>query len=294
MSEEKKGNSAAQNAADSEDFFGQLESSVNGMVADRVEAKPIENTKVTQSDRGSNMVTHNESQGSNVRWDDENNPYKKRYRDSSREAIKMNQQLNELKPFVPVLDAMKRDSGLVDHVRDYLKNGGKPSKSIKEQLNLSEDFVYDPTEAVENPDSESAQVMQAQIDSAVNNRVNDVLKREKTKAMVTQKKLAQRRAEIEFIKKHNMTKEQYVDFKNQAKSRNLTLDDIHYLLNKDQANQKVANSTKQDMLNQMKNVRNIPTTASDSNSQGVARKSQDDSMFDSMLGIDGGVDDLFG
>ena len=294
MSEENKGNSAAVKASDSEDFFGKLEQSVNGMVADSKEAQPVKrNTKVTQRESGSNMATHNESQGSNVQWDNENNPYKKRYTDSSREAVKMSKQLNELKPFVPVLNAMKRDSGLVDHVRDYLKGGGKPSKNIKEKLNLSEDFVFDPNEAIENPDSESAQVMQAQIDSAVNNRVGDVLKQEKAKAIVTQKKLLQRKAEIDFIKRHQMSKEQYVDFKNAAKQRNLSLDDVYYLLNKDKANQNVANNTKKDMLNQMKNVRNMPSTVSGANSQ-AKEKSAGDSVFDALLGTDNELDNLFG
>ena len=48
------------------------------------------------------------------------------------------------------------------------------------------------------------------------------------------------------------------------------------------------------MLNQMKNVRNIPTSSSDSNSQGNAKKSTDDSIFDSMADTDGGLDNLFG
>ena len=85
-----------------------------------------------------------------------------------------------------------------------------------------------------------------------------------------------------------------MDFKRAAQNRRMTLDDVYYLLNKDRANQNIANSTKQDMLNQMKNVRNIPTSASDSNSQGTAQKSQTDSMFDSMLGSDGDIDNLFG
>ena len=292
MSEETKGNSEVQNTNDSSDFFSQLEDSVNGIVQEGEETR---NTEVTQRAGGSEQATHNtETQGSNVTWDDENNPYKKRYTDSSREAVKLNQQLRELSPFIPVLNAMKKDSGLVDHVRDYLRNGGKPDKSVKEQLNLSEDFEYDPTEAVENPDSDSATVMQAQIDRVVNGRVNEVLAKEKQKSQVMQRKMLQRKAEVEFIKKHNLTKEQYMDFKRAAQNRRMTLDDVYYLLNKDRANQNIANSTKQDMLNQMKNVRNIPTSASDSNSQGTAQKSQTDSMFDSMLGSDGDIDNLFG
>ena len=290
MSKEIQGNSETSNVNDSTDFFDRLENSVNGMVSVGEENK---NTKKTQNDNGPLKATHT-SNGSSVNWDNESNPYKKRYKDSSREAGKMNKQLTDLKPFVPVLNAMKRDSGLVDHVRGYLQEGGKPSKNIKQQLNLSEDFVYDANEAIENPDSDSAKVMQAQINSAVNNRVNDVLKTEKAKSASMQRAMGQKRNEVNFVKKHNMTESQFLSFKEAAKSRNLTLDDVYYLLNKDKANQNVANSTKKDMLNQMKNVRNMPTSASDANNQGTSIKSQDDNMFDSMMDVDNDVDNLFG
>ena len=292
MSEEIQGNSEVQNNTnDSSDFFNRLEDSVNGIVQ---EGEGQRNTEVTQSESGSEQVPHVESQGSNVQWENENNPYKKRYQDSSREAVRMNQRLRDLTPFVPVLNAMKNDSGLVEHVREYLQSGGKPDKSIKKQLNLSDDFEYDPNEAVENPDSDSAKVMQAQIDKVVDNRVNDVLSKEKQKSALTQRKLYQRKAEVDFIKKHNMSKEQYIDFKRSAQNRRMTLDDVYYILNKDKASQNIANSTKQDMLNQMKNVRNIPATASDSNNQGTAQKSQTDNVFDAMMDSDGNVDNLFG
>ena len=291
MSEEVKGNSAGSDPEDSRAFFEQLESSVNGMVTD---GEATTETETTQSESGSNMVTRNESQGSNLDWDNENNPYKKRYADSSREAVKMNQQLNELKPFVPVLTAMKKDSGLVDHVREYLQNGGKPDTSIKQQLNLPEDFEYDANEAVEDPDSNSAKLMNAQIDKVVNQKVGKVLEKEKMNAESMQKKLIQRRQEIDFIKKHNLSKEDFLDFKRQAQSKRLSLDDIYYVLNKDKSNTNVANSTKQDMLNQMKNVRDIPTSTSDSNNQGTAQKSKSDDLFDAVLSVDGGLDELFG
>ena len=74
----------------------------------------------------------------------------------------------------------------------------------------------------------------------------------------------------------------------------MTLDDAYYLLIKDQAATNVANNTKSDMLNQMKNVRNIPATASDSNNQGTSRRDPNDSVFDSIVGSDNDVDNLFG
>ena len=74
----------------------------------------------------------------------------------------------------------------------------------------------------------------------------------------------------------------------------MTYDDVYYILNKDKANQNVANSTKQDMLSQMKNVRNMPSTASDSNNQGTASQTKEDQLFDGILDLDGNVDNLFG
>jgi len=47
------------------------------------------------------------------------------------------------------------------------------------------------------------------------------------------------------------------------------------------------------MLTQMKNVRNIPPTASGANSQ-AEEKSPDNAVFDGILGLDGDLDNLFG
>ena len=296
MSEELQGNSVpdAQQKAEeavfdsSDSFFDDLESSVNGMVSEE-EATQDSTTEVTRSEGGPEQVTHQESQPApnNVDWE-------KRYKDSSRAAVNMAQELKNLKPFVPVLNAMKRDSGLVDHVRGYLENGGKPSQGIKEQLGLKEDFTYDQQEAMEDPESDSAKVMNAHIDGLVQSRVNQVLTREKQNAGQMQQKFLQRKKEVDFMKKHNMSKEQFAEFKQKAQSRRLELDDIHFILNRDNAAKNVANNTKQDMLNQMKNVRNIPTSASDSNNQGSSKKSADDSVFDTMTDLDSGVDNLFG
>ena len=78
-----------------------------------------------------------------------------------------------------------------------------------------------------------------------------------------------------------------------AKDRKMTLDDVNYLVNREAANQNVANSTKADMMTQMKNVRNIPTTASGVNSP-RADKSTDDQIFDDLVGGGQGIEDLFG
>ena len=183
---------------------------------------------------------------------------------------------------------------VLDHVRDYLKSGGAPNKTIQDQLNLSEDFIYDPQEAMADPKSDSAKVQQAHIDTVVQERVNQVLAREKKGAAKMQAKLSLKKQAVDFMKRHKMTPEQFAQFQKAASQKRMTLDDAYYILNKDRAAANVANNTKSDMLTQMKNVRNIPATASDSNNQGTSQQNPDDKLFDSMVSSDGDVDNLFG
>ena len=253
---------------DSDDFFAQLEGSVNGTVAEGSNQETVQD----MPQQANQEVTHQQTDGSNQEsWDNESNPYKKRYKDSSREAVKLNDKLRQLEPFMPVLEAMKTDSGLVDHVRNYLQNGGQPTQNVKEYLNLKDDFSYDPTEAIEDPASDSAKVLAAHVDSVVQERIGQVLTKEKQNAAQVQTRLLQKKQEETFREKHGMTEEEFSSFKDNAKERKLTLDDVYFILNKDKANTNVANATKADMLNQMKNVRNMPTSASDSNSQGSGK-----------------------
>ena len=90
-----------------------------------------------------------------------------------------------------------------------------------------------------------------------------------------------------------MNPEQFQVMMAEAGKRKITLEDVYHLLNKDKVNQNVANNTKDDMLKQMKNVRNIPTSASGTNSAQV-QSSPDDNVFDNIIGSDGDIDNLFG
>ena len=270
----------------SDNFFEALEQDVNGTITD-------DSTEATRQAVGTEQVTQQETVGSdNVGWDDDGNPYKKRYQDSSREAVKLREQYKDVEPFVPVLEAMKNDSGLVEHVREYLVNGGDTPKSIQEELKLDEDFIFDSQDAMADPDSDSAKVLNAQVDKVVQKRVGQIVAAEKQNATKVQVEAQRRAQENEFREKRGMTDEQFESFKERAKGHILTLDDIDYLLNRDQANANVVQSTKSDMLNQMKNVRNIPTSASGANSQ-AEEKTPDNALFDGILGLDADLDNLF-
>jgi len=279
----------AQTDTGSSDFFDQLENEVNGGI--------IDNTEVTQNQTsGSEQVTHvqHDDGSDNVKQSsNDSTDWKKRYEDSSREAVRLSDQYREVEPFVPVLQAMKNDSGLVDHVRNYLVDGGKPEKSIQDHLGLEEDFMFDQQEAMTDPDSDSAKLMNAHVDRLVQGRVGQMIQAEKQRSQQVQQANARVTEEQSFREKNSMSDKDFETFKAKAQEHVMTLDDVNYLLNRNQNNDNVANSVKKDMLNQMKNVRNMPTSASGANNQDPGR-SESDEVFDAIKGLDEGVDNLFG
>lgn len=280
MSKDKEGNPLG----GSSDFFEAMDRQVNGAILDD---QPEQVTpQASQEPERTTPAKATDPTNKAVDWE-------KRYKDSSREAVKMRETLNDLKPFVPVLEAMKRDSGLVDHVRGYLVNGGEPSKNITKSLGLDEDFVYDADEALKNPESDSAKVFNAHVDGAVEKRVQGILAGEKKQAVMARAKQAQLEEIAAFKEKHGMDDEQVNEIISGAKQRKLSLEDLYFLQNKGKTNANVANATKEDMMTQMRNVRNIPTSASGVNSP-RADKSADDQIFDSIAGSSADFDDLFG
>jgi len=271
-----------------DDYFEALENNVNGAIQDDIVVPEVTPPQDSGTEQVTRTVTEEGSKSAEqVDWE-------QRYKDSTREAQRLHGEMSDLKPFIPVLDAMKNDSGLVDHVRTYLTNGGKPSATIQDQLGLDEDFVFDAGEAMSDTGSDSAKLMNAHVDRMVQARVGQMIGAEKERAAQTQVEINRKSEETAFRNKHNMTDQEYEGFVTAAKGHVLTLEDIHYLLNKETTATNTANSTKQDMLTQMKNVRNIPTSLSGANSQGSKEQSIEDNVFDTLKGVDGNLDNLFG
>ena len=294
MSKEVQGNPKPAEEAvfgSSDAFFDAIENEVNGMVADDAEAK-VEETPQQVDPNSTNPKR--QKQVSQPTQDDQ---WKKRYSDSSREAQRMRAELNELKPFVPVLDAMKKDSGLVDHVRGYFKGGGSVPKNVKDELSLGEDFQFDTEDLVNNPTSDSRKVFNTMVDKVVKQRANQILTNEKQNAQKMQGKLQAQAEAKAFKEKNGLTNDEFRAFLDDAEKRfrqgHLTFDDMYYLINRNQVNSNVAKSTKEQMLTQMKGVRNIPASQSNSNSAGKTSNPSDD-LFDALKGIDGNLDNMFG
>jgi hypothetical protein len=282
----------------SEEFYDALDEKTSGDDSD------LFTQKVTQPNKGDSVQATRQSNqvGSNATsmWDSEDNPYKKkveeldkRYRDSSRASVENATTLKELEPFLPVLNAMKQDSGLVQHVREYLVGGGKPPKTVQEELNLSEDFVYDGHEAMTDPNSDSAKVYEASVDKMVQNRVGNILQREKQAAHIANERARRYKEATDFQKTKGLNDDEMAELLEFANNTPITLDHYYIAKNMNQRDANIAKATKTDMLNQMRNTQNLPTSASGANSQGGA-VSDDDMTFARLFGSDLENDNLFG
>ena len=90
----------------------------------------------------------------------------------------------------------------------------------------------------------------------------------------------------------NITNDEFDDMMEWAKSHNTSLEDIYYLKNRSQRDQQVARGAKEDMLQQMKSVRNMPTSVANQNTI-KADISEEDRIFQALKNVDSGLDDLF-
>ena len=258
-------------------FFQALDNQVNGGILD-------EPSQPTSENFGDNTPTSPSVVQQDVSEDVDT--LKKRYGDSSREAKRLNGKLRELEPYMPILDAMREDPNLISHVRNYFEGGGQTPQNMAEKLNLPEDFEFEADEAFQNPESNSAKLMGATIDGIVQRRLSGALQGQRAE----NSKLAK---ETSFRQKHEMSDDEWDSFVDFAKSKSLELDDIYYLKNRENREGQIADSTRKEMQDKMKDVQQQPGSLATAGGSQV-ESSPDDAIFNSILGTDQKLDNLFG
>ena len=285
MAQEQVGNASVEEAPESDfqalddiesgDFFESLDTSVNSGIIDS------EYSQSTSQDLGDNTP----ASPSGVQEQGED-ALQKRYSDSSREAKRLNGKLTEIEPYMPILDAMREDPNLIQHVRNYFEGGGQAPESMAQNMELPEDFSFDPDDAFTDPKSDSAKVFGATVDGIVQRRLNNELGKQKTE----NQRLAR---ETAFRQKVDMTDNEWSTFVEFAKNKSLELDDIYYLMKRKERESNIADNARQQVATQMKKVQEQPRSLATAGSATV-ETSQDDQVFDTLLGIDQKLDNAFG
>jgi len=265
----------------SDDFFSALDSSVNGGILD----EPSQLTSDLISDNTLSSPSEVQPQVSDPTEVVDVETIQKRYSDSSREARRLNSELQELEPYMPILDAMRDDPNLITHVRNYFEGGGQTPQNMAEKLNLPEDFVFDADDAFATPKSDSAKVMGATIDGIVERRLGKALQGQKTE----NHRLAK---EATFRQKHEMDDDTWSTFVDFAKSKSLELDDIYYLMNRKGRDGKIADSTRREMQEKMREVQQQPGSLATAGGAQV-EQSPDDRVFEALLGAESELEKAF-
>lgn len=263
-------------------FFADLDQEVNGIIQDDDYVEDV--SELPQVEESVTQAPVEGNPDSEQQYVD----YEKRYKDSSREAQKMKARLDEIEPFMPILSRMNEDEGLVETVKDYLVNGKQPQNGLQ----LPEDFEFDVNDAFQNPEGDSGKYFNSLINSTVEQRVNNILGEEKQKNQ--QQALQQKQAKDAeaFKQRMNIQDDQFDEMMDWANKHEMTYDDIYYMKNRDKINSNVSNATRQDMLQQMQNVRNIPTSSSSVNSV-QTKQDPNKKVLDAIKNLDSGIDNLF-
>ena len=263
---------------DSDDFFESLDNSVNAGILDEPSQSTSNETSVNTQSSPSEVQQQSDSSDTDV--------LQKRYSDSSREAKRLNNKLQELEPYMPILEAMREDPNLITHVRNYFEGGGQTPQNMAEKLNLPEDFVFDADDAFSTPDSDSAKVLGATVDGIVSRRLNTALSGQKAENQRLTK-------ETSFRQTHEMSDEEWSNFVDFAKSKSLELDDIYYLMNRNNRDEKIADNTRQEIQEKMRTVQDTPDSLATTGGTQV-EESPDDRVFEAILGSDGELEKAFG
>ena len=136
-----------------------------------------------------------------------------------------------------------------------------------------------------DPGSTSAKLFNATVDGVVQRRLGDFAKQQSMQSQKASQEAA-------FKQKHEVSEEDYSDLMDYAKSHKLTLEDVYYLKNRDNRDAKIAEGARQEVANQMKNVRQMPTSVASVGNAQKEEKSMDDVVFDKLLSQGAGLDEL--
>jgi len=252
---------------DLDKFFQTIEQQVNGAI---YETEPT----ATLNDLGTVNLDPVEPSVSDSKPVSEPNPisaevadmrkeldeFKQRYSDSSKEAKRLyeeNREMSDYKDYIPILQTMREDPGLINHVRSYLEGNVTPP-TVKDELKLPEDFIFDGDEAIRDPNSQSAKVLGNMIDRGVEQRLKQHTQLENKERVQREQQSSQAIKMDEFKEKMSMDNDQFNEFVEFAKGRQLTLDDIYFLMHREDRDKIIAKKAIDEREKQLKKMKGVP------------------------------------
>jgi hypothetical protein len=132
--------------------------------------------------------------------------------------------LRELNPVLPILEAMLGDDTFLAMTEQYFSDPQAQSEAIKKQLGVDDNFVFDLNNALTDPKSEDAKVL---------NKLMQVKQPKQTQTKPKQSDQISDQQKQDIIKKYNLSESEYDHMMEKAANHKITHDDIYFLMNKE-------------------------------------------------------------
>ena len=290
IDDDKSGNSDKKTI---DSFFEELDRQVNGSVYDESEVKvqqPVAKQEEIDGEQKVEPITKPDLSS------DDYQTLKKRYEDSSKEGKRLASELKAMKQyedyykrFAPLLETLNEDQDLQRQMRDYVVSKGQ--QPISKKLELPEGFIFDMEEALSDPNSVSAKVLDNVVDSRVNSTIgqrarehNQLTKEQAAEALVERQK-------EELKVKYNVTDEYIDSLLDWAVNKQMTLEDAYILKERPNRDKTIADNINKERLSQAsKAASNPPTIGGKGSTGGEKIRSAEEILFSQILKTVGGQD----
>ncbi len=209
---------------------------------------------------------------------------KQDYSASSREAIRLNEELKKVEPYKELLGTIASDGNLQEMIFNYLHSGGQVPDQTADKLNLPEDFIFDPDEALKNPNSDSAKALNGLIEKSANRiadaKFNKYMQEQEKKSTAAERN-TQRRL---FMQENKLDEDQMAEFENWMKSTDLTLGMFYNIYQGKDRDKKIAANAVKNKINRLKQNSDMPASLAGAGETGEEKASVEDQLFDAIIG----------
>jgi len=219
----------------------------------------------------------------------------KAYSESSREARRLaeeNRQLKQYQDYIPILDELRRDPDLVQHVNTYLE-GNDTTERVATRLGLPEDFIYDEQEAVNDFKSDSAKVLRTVMDDVVKENLRKEQFRVKQQIDAARAQDSVQRQRDAVTEKYKLSLDQVNELEDWAKDHKMSYEDIYFLKNRGTRDQQIANQAVSEVREQSQKMAQIPRTLASSGSGVTPPENIEKDVFNGIMQAMGGMQGVF-
>jgi len=180
--------------------------------------------------------------------------------------------LRELNPVLPMLEAMLGDETFLGIAEDYFTDPQAQSEAMKKQLGIDDNFVFDLNNALSDPKSEDAKIL------------NKLMQAKQPKPTQTNTQNNQQTSEEEkkrLMEKYDLSEEGYNEMMDKAAQHKITHDDIYFLMNKDKIISEAKKEAQSGVKKQMQTAQRLkkPVSAGEATNQ---QSSPEDSFMNAL------------